>query len=225
MRVFAYALLGACAFALPASAQGLSMLADPQFYLRGSYVEVEGGSGFQGATTEYNVSPTTADKGSGHFRPGYFGGLVLGKRIAPGLSLELEGVYLNNHYDRATEFFQGVGGSERTYGGLGNFRVSLPYDYHVYRNFALVPYVGAGIGYGSVRYETSEPFYGHQGGFMWQAKTGVEVKTGTPISFDFGYRYIGTPEFSENGFGANAGFATNMRSHVQVATGGIKYTF
>ena len=225
MRVYAYALLGACAFALPASAQGLGgQLTDPQFYLRGAYVEVNGGSGFQGATTEFNAAPGDANEGSGHFRAGYFGSAAFGKRIAPGVALELEGVYLNNHYDRATEVYQGTGGSERTYGGLGNFRLSLPYDYRVYRNFAVVPYVGAGIGYGSVRYQTSAPLDASQGGFMWQAKTGLEIKTGTPVSFDFGYRYIGTPEFDQAGLdGGTSSF--RLRSHVQVATGGIKYSF
>ena len=35
-------------------------------------------------------------------------------------------------------------------------------------------------------------------GLLWQAKAGLEIKTGTPISFDLGYRYMGTPEYHQD---------------------------
>ncbi len=225
MKVFCFTALAACAIGLPASAQGLGALADPHFYLDGAYVEATGGSTFQGATTEFNSGPGEADKGSGHFRPGYFGSATFGKRVAPGLALELEGVYLNNHYNKATEESQGTGGSARTYGGLANFRVSLPWDYHVAGRFAVVPYVAAGAGYGDVHYNTSAPLDADRAGLMWQAKTGLEIKTGTPVSFDLGYRYIGTPEFNADFQGPGGDSSFRLRSHVQVATGGIKYSF
>ena len=225
MKTVCLAALGACAIALPASAQGFGYLADPNFYLRGAYVEANGGASFQGATTEFNSTPGEADKGSGHFRAGYFGSGVFGKRVAPGLAFEVEGIYLNNHYDRETEDAQGTSGRTRTYGGLANIRLSVPYDYHVYRNFAVVPYVAAGAGYGQVRYDTSAPFHDSQSGFLWQAKAGLEIKTGTPVSFDFGYRYIGTPEDHQDFLGAGGQSSFQLRSHAQVATGGIKYTF
>ena len=225
MKVLYLAALAASAIALPASAQGFDALLNPHLYTDGAYVEAEGGSSFQGATTEFNSTPNEDDKGSGHFRAGYFGGAIFGKRIAPGLALELEGIYLNNHYDRATELFQGTSGSSRTFGGLGNVRLSLPYDYHVYRNFAVVPYVAGGIGYGGTRYQTSAPLDASQGGFLYQAKAGLEIKTGTPISFDFGYRYIGTPEFDRSFIGPGGQSSFELRGHTQVATGGIKYTF
>jgi len=224
VKVFGFAALAACAVALPASAQGLNLM-DPHTYTDGAYVEATGGSTFQGATTEFNSGPGDANKGSGHFRPGEFGSATFGKRVAPGLALELEGVYLSNNYNRATEITQGTGGSSRTYGGLANVRFSLPYDYHITPRFSVVPYIAAGAGYGDVHYRTTAPIDADQGGLMWQAKTGIEVKTGTPISFDFGYRYIGTPQYSQDFVGAGGDSSFRLRSHVQVATGGIKYTF
>ncbi|MGC1303821.1 MAG: hypothetical protein WA840_15755 [Caulobacteraceae bacterium] len=225
MKVFGFAALAACAVALPASAQGLDALWNPHTYLDGAYVEGTGGSTFQGATTEFNSAPGDANKGSGHFNAGYFGSATFGKRVAPGLSFELEGVYFNNHYNRATELTQDTAGSSRTYGGLANVRLSLPYDYHVYRQIALVPYIGVGAGYGNTHYRTSAPLDDSQSGLLWQAKTGLEIKTGTPISFDVGYRYIGTPDYSQNFIGPAGDESFRLRSHVQAATAGVKYTF
>ena len=230
MKLLAFTALAACAVALPAAAQGVGSLTDPQTYLRGGYLELEGGSGFQGATTEYNsLQGVGADSGSGHFRAGYFGGAIFGHKLAPGLAVELEGVYMKNHYDRETELLQQAGGSSRTYGGLANLRFSLPYDYHVTRRFAVVPYVAGGAGYGQTDYHTG--FGGTtflndgQSGFIWQAKAGLEIKTGTPISFDLGYRYLGTPDYHQDFIGAGGGDSFELKTHVQTATAGIKYTF
>jgi opacity protein-like surface antigen len=225
VKVFALAALAACALALPASAQGLDGLWNPHTYLDGSYVEATGGSTFQGATTEFNSGTGNANKGSGHFDAGGFGSLTFGKRVAPGLSVELEGLYFNNRYDRATIETQGTAGNMRTYGGVANLRFSLPYDYRVTQRIALVPYVGVGAGYGQVHYNTTAPFDDSQSGLLWQAKTGVEIKTGTPISFDLGYRYIGTPEDSHDFVGADGDSSFRLRSHAQAATAGVKYTF
>ncbi len=226
MKVLGFTALAACAIALPAAAQGYGVLLDPQTYLRGGYVEVEGGSPFQGATTEFNSEQGFgANKGSGHFRPGYFGGAIFGHRLAPGFGVELEGVYFKNRYDNATVFEQQTAGHTQTYGGLANFRFSLPYDYHVTRRFALAPYVAAGVGYGQTSYQTGfggQTFLNQgQSGVLWQAKTGLEVKTGTPISLDFGYRYFGSPDFNQDGGPASF----ELKSHIQTATAGIKYTF
>ena len=230
MKLFAFATLAACVVAMPAAAQGLGSLTDPQTYLRGAYVEAEGGSTFQGATTEFNsLQGVGADSGSGHFRPGYFGGAIFGHKLAPGLAVELEGVYMTNRYDRDTELLQQTSGRSRTYGGLANLKFELPYDYHVTHRFAVTPYVAAGAGYGQTDYRTGFAGASYlndgQSGFMWQAKAGLEIKTGTPISFDLGYRYLGTPDYHQDFIGPNGGDSFELRSHVQTATAGIKYTF
>ena len=234
MKISGLITLAACAIALPAAAQGsgqglLGSLTDPQTYLRGSYVEVEGGSPFQGATTEFNSTQGVgANKGSGHFQPGYFGGAIFGHKLAPGLAVELEGVYFKNRYNVATEFTQQTAGSSQTYGGLANLKFSLPYDYHVTRSFAVVPYVAAGAGYGETDYHTGYAGQTYlddgQSGLLWQAKAGLEIKTGTPISFDFGYRYMGTPDYHQD-FVAGGANSFELKTHVQTATAGVKYTF
>ena len=228
MKLLAFPALAASVIALPAAAQG--SLTDPQTYLRGGYVELEGGSTFQGATTEYNdIAGVGSNEGSGHFQAGYFGGAIFGHRLAPGLGVELEGVWMKNRYDGATEAFQQTAGDSQTYGGLANVRLSLPYDYHITRRFAVVPYVSGGAGYGETDYHTG---YGGttylddgRSGLLWQGKAGLEVKTGTPVSFDFGYRYMGTPDYSQRATVANGGDSFLMKTHVQAATAGIKYTF
>jgi opacity protein-like surface antigen len=230
VKVVGFVALAACAIALPASAQGLGGLTDPQTYLRGSYVELEGGSPFQGATTEYNNLPGSAsNKGSGHFQAGYFGGAIFGHKLAPGLSVELEGVYLKNRYDVATEVSQQVAGHSETWGGLANLKFELPYDYHVTPRFALAPYVAAGAGYGETDYKTGNNgatiLDDGQSGLIWQAKAGLEVKTGTPVSFDIGYRYMGTPDYHQDFAGPGGTSSFMLKSHMQAATAGIKYTF
>jgi opacity protein-like surface antigen len=225
VKVLGFAALAACAIALPASAQGFDNLLNPHTYTDGAYVEATGGSTFQGATTEFNSAPGNANKGSGHFDAGYFGSLAFGKRVAPGLAFELEGLYFNNRYDRATIDTQGTGGNMRTYGGVANVRFSLPWDYHVTPRIALVPYIAPGAGYGQVHYNTTAPFNDSQSGLLWQVKTGVEIKTGTPVSFDLGYRYIGTPEDNHDFVGPAGDSSFRLRSHAQVATAGVKYTF
>ncbi len=187
---------------------------------------MQGGSTVQGATTQFNASggPTGAgtNQGSGHFRDGYFGSALIGHKIGPGLAIEGEGVYFFNNYNRATEFFQGVAGDSRTYGGLANIRFSIPYDYRVSR-FAITPYVAVGAGYGDIRTRLTDQ-YTNNAGFMYQGKAGFEVKTGTPVSFDLGYRYIQAPETNVNyTLGGTGSFS--QRTHVQAATFGIKYTF
>ncbi len=230
MKLLGFTALAACAIALPAAAQGMGSLTDPQTYLRGGYVELEGGSPFQGATTEYNsIQGVGSNNGSGHFQPGYFGGAIFGHRLAPGFAVELEGVYFKNRYDTTTEFFQQTAGHSQTYGGLANLRFSLPYDYHVTRSFAVVPYVAAGAGYGETAYKTGyngTTFLDDgQSGLLWQAKAGLEIKTGTPISFDLGYRYMGTPEYHQDASELNGNSSFQLKSHVQTATAGIKYAF
>ena len=229
MKLLAFTALAACAIALPAAAQGMGSLTDPQTYLRGSYVELEGGSPFQGATTEFNSVPGEGtNKGSGHFQAGYFGAAIFGHKLAPGVSAELEGVYFKNRYDVATEFAQQDAGHSRTYGGLANLKFSLPYDYRVTQRFAVVPYVAVGAGYGQTAYKTGydgQTFLDDgQSGLLWQAKTGVELKTGTPVSFDFGYRYMGTPDYHQDSVG-EGGSSFQLKTHVQAATAGIKYSF
>ena len=230
MKLLAFTALAACAIALPAAAQGLGSLTDPQTYLRGGYVELEGGSPFQGATTEFNsAAGEGTNKGSGHFQAGYFGGAIFGHKLAPGISAELEGVYFKNRYDVATEFTQQDAGHSRTYGGLANLKFSLPYDYHVTPRFAVVPYVAVGAGYGQTAYKTGydgQTFLDDgQSGLLWQAKTGVELKTGTPVSFDFGYRYMGTPDYHQDFVGEGGASSFQLKTHVQAATAGIKYSF
>jgi hypothetical protein len=225
VKLLGFAALGVCAVALPASAQGVSSLWIPHTYLDNSYVEATGGSTFQGATTEFNSAPGNANEGSGHFRPGYFASFTYGKRIAPGVALEAEGVYFNNSYNHYTLETQGVTGNTRTYGGLANVVFSLPYDYHVTQRFALKPYIGAGAGYGNTAYNTTAPFNDSESGLLWQVKTGIEIKTGTPVSFDLGYRYIGSPDYSASVPGSNDTASFRMRDHTQVATAGIKYSF
>jgi opacity protein-like surface antigen len=226
------AALAVSAVAAPAFAQGNEWM-NPQTYLNGTYVEATGGSTFQGATTQFNSSeggqyPGT-DKGSGHIRPGWFGSALVGHKLAPGLSVEAEGVYFSGNFNHATEVAQGVAGDSRTYGGFGNVRFSVPYDYKIGR-FALVPYVAGGIGYGDIRTHLTT-LVTDQSNFMWQGKAGIEIKTGTPVSFDLGYRYIEAPDSSRSTVdsgvvtGSASSSSFEQRSHMQAATFGVKYSF
>jgi opacity protein-like surface antigen len=220
------AALAVSAVAVPAFAQGNDWT-NPSTYLNGTYVEATGGSTFQGATTQYNSSEggqnPGANQGSGHIRPGWFGSALVGHKLAPGLSVEAEGIYMTGNFHPVTYATGTVGGDSRTYGGFGNVRFAIPYDYKISR-FALVPYVAGGIGYGDIRTNLTN-LSTDQSGYMWQGKAGIEIKTGTPVSFDLGYRYVEAPHADGAASTVASSSSFEQKTHMQAATFGVKYSF
>ena len=224
----------AAGVALPAAAQAWY---DPQVILHNSYGEVEGGAAFQGRT-KIGIEATGlgASSQSAAQTTQAFGGALAGYRLAPGVAIEGEGVYSrNNLYYGTTNAVFGTGGATRTYGGLANLRLSLPFtpSYTVPLGphalaLGIEPYISPGVGYGDVQYTGRNGGFVYdddQGGLIWQAKAGVEIHAGSHLAFDIAYRYLQSPNYDRPGDFNSPGYSALTRSHVQAATLGLKYYF
>ena len=229
------AALAVASLAGPAAAQ--QSWYDPLNLLHNSYVEVEGGAAFQGrvkigvAATGLGSSAQSAAQTTQAF-----GGGLAGYKLAPGVAIEGEGVYTrNNLYYAPSNAVFGTGGAVRTYGGLANLRLSLPFTptYNVPLGphslaIGLEPYISPGVGYGDVQYTGRNGVFDYkddQGGLIWQAKAGLEIHTGRHLAFDIAYRYLQSPDYSHPGSFNSPGYSALTRSHVQAATVGLKYYF
>jgi len=197
-------------------------------YAHDNYAELEGGTTFTGRTTvDGSANGVGAYRFGDDLRGGQFWGVAVGHNLTPAIALELEGVYTRNHED-SVPLSQFVGAPTTaaldSYGVLANVKLHIPYTY-TYRGFGITPYVAAGAGYGVSDYIVSDSNAAHESGLMWQGKAGLEIKTASPLSFDLGYRYLGTPDYQTPGayYGVNS--SAEAKSHVQAATLGVKYTF
>lgn len=222
----ASSLIAALAIAHPAAAQ---MLPDPMTLLHNSYVEVEGGDAFSGRTKiGIAANGLGSSSQSTSLKSDIFGGALAGYKLTDMISVEAEGVWTRSHLAYApNNAIFGQGGAVRTYGGLANARVGIPYNPH-FMGFGITPYVAGGIGYGNVQYTGRNGDFTYQddrNGFIWQGKAGVEVKTGRHIAVDLAYRYLDAPEYTTPGAFYGAGYSALAKSHVQAVTMGVKYTF
>jgi opacity protein-like surface antigen len=239
MKLFALtAGLAACAIALPAAAQDTTATTpstsaqtnwwNPMGYTHDSYAEIDGGVGFTGhSQITGSVNGVGAYQAGDNLRGGLFGSALVGHNLTPGIAVELEGVYARNHEGSvALSNFIGspTSGSLETYGALANVKLRIPYTY-TYRGFGVTPYIAAGAGYGTAEYRLSDGQDARENGLIWQGKAGLEIKTGTPLSFDVGYRYLGAPNYETPGayYGVNS--SAQVKSHVEAATLGVRYSF
>jgi opacity protein-like surface antigen len=226
MKSVALASLITAAFAAPASAQ---MIPDAMTLLHNSYVEVEGGGVFEGRTKD-NIAATGlgTSSSSASLNSDVFGGALVGYNLTPMISVEAEGIWTRQHLSYATnDPIFGQGGAVRTYGGLANAKIGIPYTAH-FMMFGVTPYVAGGIGYGNVQYTGRNGNFTYEddrNGFMWQGKAGLEIKTGQHLAFDIAYRYLEAPEYTTPGAFYNAGYSGVAKTHVQAATLGVKYMF
>ena len=187
-----FTVLGALALtsaaALPAAAQ--QAWYDPAVLIHNSYVEVEGGAAFQGRNKiGIEASGLGASSQSAAQDTKAFGGALAGYKLAPGVAIEGEGVYTrSNLYYTPTNAVFGTGGATRTYGGLANLRLSLPFTPtytlplgpHALA-IGIEPYISPGVGYGEVQFTGRNGAFSYdddKGGLLWQAKAG-SIPAGT----------------------------------------------
>ena len=224
----------AASVALPVAAQPWY---DPITLLHQGYVEVEGGATTEGRT-KINIAGTglgTSEESASQSKD-FFGGALVGFKLAKPIAIEGEGFYARNNlaYSPSNAVF-GIGGAERIYGGLGNLRLSLPFTPTYTMTIGshtlpigFEPYIAGGVGYGEVQYSGVNGVFSYkdsQPGFIYQGKVGLEVQTGEHIAFDLGYRYLATPDYDQAGPFNSPGYSALTRSHIQAATLGVKYRF
>jgi opacity protein-like surface antigen len=222
---------------LPAAAQTMTATTsdspstawwNPLSYAHSSYAEVEGGTSFTGHThVDGSANGVGAYQFGDDLRGGAFWGVTVGHNLTPAIAVELEGVYSRNHEDSVPlSTFVGTPTTAAldTYGVLANVKLRVPYTY-TYRGFGVTPYVAVGAGYGASDYIITDNDTAHDSGLMWQGKAGLEIKTASPISFDLGYRYLHAPDYETPGAYSGVNSSAVVKSNVQAATLGVKYTF
>jgi len=176
----------------------------------GIYLQANLGSGV-GGNTHISLAESGVGSGRGDFNPkaGVFASVAAGKSYRNGLAAEVEGIYTRNDIDA-----QGLGATVTAYGVLANLM------YAVGRVGPIVPYVGAGAGFGGVRYSLPGASK-DDNGLMWQVRAGASVPVTPKVSLDFGYRYLGTPNFKA----ANDTAYVKFHTELHVLSGGVRVRF
>ena len=184
-----------------------------------NYVQFNLGSGIAGQS---DLDGSYAGLGTGSadvdLDPGLFASVAGGHSFGNGLALEVEGVYAGNdgnEGDVEALFGPGSEASISTLGVLANAR----YEFNTGWNH-VSPYVGAGVGYGSVNIDV-DGLDDDQGGFMWQAKAGVVIQTNEQLAWDIGYRYLRFPEYDES----TAGASLKVDTGAHVLSAGARVSF
>lgn len=172
------------AVAAPAFAQSGSWMAN-----NGMYVSAKGGY-----TQGQDISGVELDGGwSG---TAAVGGKYFGHRM------EVEGIYQESDIDTS-----GVGGETQFYGAMVN-------AYHDFENStAFTPYLGAGAGYGKVRFSDTAAGSADEDVFAFQGIAGVGYQLDPCWTLTGEYRYIGTEEKND----------ARYQSHSALV--GARYTF
>jgi OOP family OmpA-OmpF porin len=208
-------------------AAGAALAAEPPVVQKpGNYAELYVGSGVGGTGT---LDGSAAGLGSGKtsFNPqaGYFVSAAVGHSFAYGLALEGEFIYSRNDATTASidAFFDSPARANvTTYGGLVNVM------WAVAQVGPVVPYVGAGVGYGEVRYGVYD-IHVSDSGFMWQVKAGVSYPVTTDVSLDLGYRYLTVPVYNTSLTGDIGGQTytgmVSAHTHLHVVAAGVRMRF
>ena len=211
LSLFATAAVAAAFVAAPAFAQDVAAPSN--------YVQFNIGSGIVGQS---DLDGTLAGVGSGSadvdLEAGLFASIAGGHSFGNGLALEVEGVYAGNDgndEDVQAIFGAGSDASVSTLGVLANAKYEFNTGWH-----NVSPYVGAGIGYGSVNIDV-DGLDDDQGGFMWQAKAGVVIATNDQLAWDIGYRYLRFPQYDETAGGSTLKVDTGAH----VLSAGARITF
>ncbi len=158
----------------------------------GVYATVKGG-----ATQAQNQSFEA------EYDTGFTAGAAVGKKFG-NVRAELEGIYEQSDLD-----VTGVDGKTEFYGAMANGY----YDFNNSTRFT--PYVGAGLGYGKLRYssDTAGVDSSSEDTLAYQGIAGVGYELNPCWTLTGEYRYVGTTKAAD----------TRYQSHSAVA--GLRYTF
>ena len=136
-----------------------------------------------------------------------FGGVVsVGYGFGNGLRLEAEGDYRQNDVDDIQLFGvrgYGIGGTQRTYGAMGNVLYDFALPTFIPQYLPVVPYIGGGVGYqwtdmnhGSARFGTNGRISidDRDGQFAYQGIAGLAfpIAAVPGLSVTAEYRFLGT---------------------------------
>ncbi|MFC0409299.1 OmpA family protein [Roseomonas elaeocarpi] len=247
---FRKALLAATVVSLPLAAQ-----AQP---VSGVYIAGGGGANWV-QSTRNNVDDDSSflvrsglpnDSLKAKYELGFGGVLSVGYGFGNGLRLEAEGDYRQNDIDDIQLFGvrgYGIGGTQRTYGAMGNVFYDFALPSFIPQYLPVVPYIGAGVGYqwtdinnGNARFGTNSRihFDDRDGQFAYQGIAGLAfpIAAVPGLSVTAEYRFLGTlsPDLNASIERVNAAgqpVATLARTKVELdnfnhsAFLGLRYAF
>jgi opacity protein-like surface antigen len=192
----------------------------------GQYIQFNIGSGL-GGTTHASINAVGLGSASADYgpEPGVFASAAYGYSLKGGFAVEVEGLYTFN--DVSTSSLNALVGapahaSVEAYGGLANLM------YAIAPVGPVVPYVGAGVGYGEVHYRLYSTDDSKQG-LLWQLRAGVSYPLSSNSSVDFGYRFLNTPQYSRSGVADLNGtsYSVTLKAHTElhVLSVGFRYRY
>lgn len=179
-----------CAFALSVA---LPSAADSDLY-----VEYSGGATFVRNQNIAGADASGADL-SGHLEslPGFNVGIALGKRFHEHFRAEIQVSYRENETERLS--LQGERKSASGHMGLVAIMANGYVDYDL--GIGVVPYVGVGIGWGSVEVKAKNKagvlttrIDGRDSVFAWSLMVGGSYPINDVLDVSLGYRYIATTD-------------------------------
>lgn len=195
------------------AAVAVGVFATPAFAQDGSsnYVQVNLGSSVSGEVDlgfDLNGAPPPGViSNEFDLETGVFGSVAAGTGVGGGFSFEGEVFYLDGGIEDAD-----IDGTSYAvlFNGIYSFSAG-----------SFSPYVGAGLGYGFVKYEEDGGFDESDSGLTWQLKAGVTFPMSDTITWDVGYRYIALPEFETT----EAGIQTEAEATAHVVSVGARFSF
>nr|WP_240454502.1 outer membrane beta-barrel protein [Caulobacter sp. 17J65-9] len=134
----------------------------------------------------------------------------VGKELDNGFAVEGELLVTHN----------GVDADELGLGDVTNtntlLMVNAKYAFHSDKDVS--PYVGAGVGYGQSQYEFADVGSDDDNGVAWQLLAGFTYKKDGRV-WDFGYRYIDTPEYKIG----DSGTTVTVEGDIHAVTLGVRF--
>lgn len=157
-----------------------------------------------------------------HRRGGVFSGLI-GRQIgATPVSVEAEGLYLNDAIqsdDLNAALGTSMGLRVQSYGATANLKLERELS-AAPSGLALSPFAAVGAGYGHADMTILGDHYTGDG-FLWQAKAGLSLRTSAALSWTIAYRYVHIPTYDTN----KLGLAARLENAADGVSVGVRYTF
>jgi len=181
-------------FATCTAAAALALLATPALAQDGAarnYIQATAGVNLAGSA-EISVDTATVDGSiDNDLETGLFASALMGREFGSNLAGEVEVFYFNPDIDdgeAAGVLGEPLNASATSYAVMANAVYRFP------QLSSVTPYVGAGVGFGSVEYkvmgETDDDT-----GVAYQLKAGFTVPVTAGATADIGYRYLVLPKY------------------------------
>ena len=189
-----------------------------------TYAELDAGALLDGQLhargTDIFLGPF--DLKESHRRGGVFSGLI-GRQIGTTpVSVEAEGLYLNDAIqsdDLNAALGTSAGLRVQSYGATANLKLEHELA-GAAGGLALSPFAAVGAGYGHTDMTILGDHYTGDG-FLWQAKAGVSLRTSAALSWTVAYRYVHVPTYDTD----KLGLVAKLENDADGVSVGVRYTF